>query len=139
PTTSSTCRGSPTSNRTFASNCRITASRSAASWSSAAAPASCTNGGTHDRSVLIILPIRSHSFGEVTANPSRQPLMLYDLLNVYAATHRSVIPGSASRLWCDPSHTMWQYGSSQNTATPVPRTRAAIPSRSALVATPPAG
>ena len=32
--------------------------------------------------VLIILPMISTKLGHVTAYPSRQPLMLYDLLNV---------------------------------------------------------
>jgi hypothetical protein len=39
-------------------------------------------GGTHDRQVLIILPIASVISGLDTANPRRQPLMLYDLLKV---------------------------------------------------------
>jgi len=46
--------------------------------------------------------------------------MLYDLLNVYAATHCGNMPGSASGVWCLPSQIMWQYGSSENTAMFVP-------------------
>ena len=65
--------------------------------------------------------------------------MLYDLENVYAATHWSIMPGSARMLWCRPSQTMWQYGSSLNTAMFVPRTRSAIAFRSSSVATPPVG
>ena len=65
--------------------------------------------------------------------------MLYDLLNVYAPTHWSSIPGNANGLRCSPSQTMWQYGSSLNTATSRPRTRSAIAVRSAAVATPPVG
>ena len=60
----------------------MTSSRSAASCSRAALPASCTIGGTHESDVLIILPITSATSADATAKPSRQPLMLYDLLNV---------------------------------------------------------
>ena len=45
--------------------------------------------------MLISLPIASTTSGAATANPIRQPLMLYDLLKVYAATRCSSIPGSA--------------------------------------------
>ena len=56
-------------------------------------PASCTIGGVHDSVVLIILPMASATSADATAKPSRQPLMLYDLLNVYAPTHCSSMPG----------------------------------------------
>ena len=48
----------------------------------AATPAICVNGGTHDSALLVSLPNTSMIAGLLTANPSRQPLMLNDLLNV---------------------------------------------------------
>ena len=43
--------------------------------------------------MLIIVPIESAVVGDDTAKPSRHPLMLYDLLNVYAAIPWSSMPG----------------------------------------------
>ena len=84
----------PSVNRlTFPPNWAITASRSELSISSAALPAICTKGGVHESVVLIIVAIESVVLGDDTAKPSRHPLMLYDLLNVYAATAWSIIPG----------------------------------------------
>ncbi len=40
--------------------------------------------------------------------------MLYDLLNVYAATVQSSMPGCVNGVSCRPCQTMWQYGSSLN-------------------------
>ena len=57
-------------------------SRVGASCSSAACAATWTNGGLHEAVVLISLPIASTTSGCATANPIRQPLMLYDLLKV---------------------------------------------------------
>ena len=65
--------------------------------------------------------------------------MLYDLLKVYAATVCSSMPGCASGVSCRPRQTMWQYGSSLNTATSRPRTNSARPRMSSRVATPPVG
>ena len=45
-------------------------------------PASWVNGGTHDSAVLVSVPSTSIAAGLLTANPSRQPLILNDLLNV---------------------------------------------------------
>ena len=56
-------------------------------------PAICTSGGVQESVVLIIVAIESVMLGEDTANPRRHPLMLYDLLNVYAATAWSSISG----------------------------------------------
>ena len=82
------------SSTTFSRNFSIESSRSFLSPFSAAVPASCTIGGVHDSVVLIILPIVSATSTDATAKPRRQPLMLYDLLNVYAPTHCSSMPGS---------------------------------------------
>ena len=70
------------SSTTFSRNFSMTSSRSFLSRLSAAVPASCTIGGVHDSVVLIILPMTSATSADATAKPSRQPLMLYDLLNV---------------------------------------------------------
>ena len=52
-------------------------SRSSAAWA-----ARWASGGVHEADVLISLPIASTTSGAATAKPIRQPLMLYDLLNV---------------------------------------------------------
>ncbi len=83
-------------------------SRVEESLSRAARAAHCTNGGLHEAVVLISLPIASTTSGCATANPIRQPLMLYDLLKVYAATAWSSIPGWDRSDSCRPSQTMWQ-------------------------------
>ena len=88
-------------------------SRVGASCSARRGAAAWTNGGLHEAVVLISLPIASTTSGAPTANPTRQPLMLYDLLKVYAATAWSSIPGSARIDSCRPRQTMWQYGSSR--------------------------
>src|SRR5258708_36461550 len=102
-------------------------------------PAAWTNGGTHEIDVLVILPTASIVALLPIAYPSRQPLMLYDLLNVYAARHCSMAPGSPRIVRCLPVQTMWQYGSSLNNAIGLPRIMAAIDLRSSAVATPPVG
>ena len=51
--------------------------------------------------------------------PDRQPLMLYDLLKVYAADARVEHPRLA-RMTHAARHAMWQYGSSEKTIRPVP-------------------
>ena len=114
-------------------------SRVGASCSSAARAAHWTSGGLHEAEVLISLPIASTTSGCATAKPIRQPLMLYDLLKVYAATAWSSIPGCARIDSCRPPQTMWQYGSSEKTTRSVPRTTSAIAARSSRVATPPVG
>ena len=102
-------------------------------------PATWVNGGTQDNAVLVSLPSISTVGGLLTANPSRHPLMLNDLLNVYAATVWSIMPGWASSVWCRPRHTMQSYGSSLKTATSRPRINSASPCRSSSKATPPVG
>ena len=57
-------------------------SRTAPSPASAAMPACCVNGGTHDSDVLVSVPSTSIVAGALTANPNRHPLMLNDLLKV---------------------------------------------------------
>ena len=48
----------------------------------ATTPAICVNGGTHESALFVSLPNTSTISGLLTANPSRQPLMLNDLLKV---------------------------------------------------------
>ena len=57
-------------------------SRVGRSSRNAAAAPTWTNGGQHETDVLMSLPIASTTSGCARAKPARQPLMLYDLLNV---------------------------------------------------------